>query len=170
MTIVNSAQCGRDTAAVSGLLDPTKIAPTGAEVGRSASTVTFDAEGCADPALSAPTLDSSCDPADFPWLPESSVRANLLYALGVRTLTTANFLVDARPSLRQTLMDVTDPGAVHVFREHLEQCGAKTLTSVNGRAVELQLDGQVPLTAKLDGHRIEALQGLDGKDKSALLR
>lgn len=128
MTVVRSGDCGKPIGNQDGLLSIAQVSPTGLG-SRSAGSLHLDAEGCVDAAAQGVVLDSSCDPAAFPWVASTASRNALLYGLGVRTLRQATFEVGGKPVLRQMILEGGSDDVVRAYVSHAKGCKAVIVAS-----------------------------------------
>lgn len=128
----------------------------------------FTGRGCPRADLIPPL---SCAVADFPWVSSPTSRERDLLSRGVRTVLRAEYGVDDRPVLTETVLEAAPGRSVdEVYRKHLTTCGATVRTSENGQPTRWTLGDRDELAIAVAGSVVVTLISRDEQvDALALL-
>ena len=171
-SVAGASTCGSDISAGAGLLDAANLTvPRGSAVGRSVTAVSLATPACGVPA-SGGVVMVSCDPAEFPWTRSAVSRNHELFQQGVRVVRQATLEVDAKPMLREVVLDSYPGGALTAaYREHVTRCGGTAVARANGALQQATLPGAQRLVVAFNGDdQVVALQGLGGQSADELNR
>lgn len=162
------ADCGRDVATPEdGLLSVQDVWASGGRNSRSARTTELSDTTCSATKSGVTAPAGSCETAGFPWGSSAATLSQELYNAGVRRHAQSTLKGSNEASLKeQVLIPVAEKSGkvLESFRKHLEGCGAKVLSTQNGKASQFVLSGSPTLVVSLQGGRITALQGYGASD------
>jgi hypothetical protein len=165
-----AGDCGNDASAPDrGVLSTQDVWAASGDQSRSVRTVELNGSACAQ---GSTPLSNSCDTSGFPWTTSTEASARDLYGAGVRRWIQATLNSSDGMTLKEHILVPAaekSSGVVDTYRKHLESCGAKVLSSQNGKKLQMVMPGSPELAVSFQGGKVIALQGYGSHWKSGQL-